>query len=252
MNVAMMQPTFLPWQGFFELISKSEQFVFLDDFQFSVQSYHQRNRLFVNAERIGWYTVPIRKSISFQAPLNETRIDETNPWRKKMWRRIQSNYSKAPYYEDIGSAVHSWLFATAQSLAEQNMDFIKRVCSLMGIEREFHLSSESHSGAKRSERVIELLRKYKADRYCCAQGSFEYMRQDGFFPVRGVEVCFQDFKPMVYKQINLANDFEPRLSVLDALMNVGPKVTLELIQNGTDKWLSWQEMINIKNSNSES
>lgn len=99
MNVAMMQPAFIPWQGLFELIYKADIFIFLDDFQFSVQSYHQRNRLFVDKERVDWYTVPVLKSVSFGLPLNQTRISEQAPWRQKMWKRIYHNYAKAPFYE---------------------------------------------------------------------------------------------------------------------------------------------------------
>ena len=66
MNVAMMQPTFLPWLGYFQLIYKSDIFIFLDDFQFSVQSYHQRNKLFVNQDQVDWYTVPIKKPMHLE------------------------------------------------------------------------------------------------------------------------------------------------------------------------------------------
>ena len=61
MKVAMMQPTFLPWLGFFELIYQSERFVLGDDSQYSHASYHQRNRLFVQAGQVGWFTVPVQK-----------------------------------------------------------------------------------------------------------------------------------------------------------------------------------------------
>ena len=64
-KVAMMQPTFLPWQGFFELILKSDKFIFLDDFQLSVQSHQTRNKLFVGKNQVGYYLVPIQKSISY-------------------------------------------------------------------------------------------------------------------------------------------------------------------------------------------
>ncbi len=75
MNVGLMQPAFMPWQGFFELICRSDVFVFLDDFQFSVQSYHQRNRLFVNTGQVGWYNVAVEKS-SFKMPMNKAVINE--------------------------------------------------------------------------------------------------------------------------------------------------------------------------------
>ena len=241
MIVAMMQPTFMPWQGYFELILKSDRFIFLDDFQFSVQSYHQRNRLFINKGQVGWYTVPIQKLTSFGAPLNKTKIEETIPWRKKMLKRIEANYSKAPFYSEIAPFISSWLLTPAESLAEQNIIFIKFVCELLGVRCEFRLSSENDSKSKRSERVIELLRWCEADFYLCAKGAFEYMLEDNVFPVSDIRVLFQDFEVSSYKQVGTKDNFIPNLSVLDALMNIGPKATAELIQNGTDRWMSWQE-----------
>lgn len=100
MIVAMMQPSFLPWLGYFELIFRAERFIFLDDFQFSIQSYHQRNSFFVNRGQVDWYTVPVQKSKPFLL-LNQTPINEATSWRKKQWTRIEQNYSKAPFYSIV-------------------------------------------------------------------------------------------------------------------------------------------------------
>ena len=245
MDVAMMQPAFLPWQGFFELIYKSERFIFLDDFQFSVQSYHQRNRLFVNKDQVDWYTVPAQKTISFGASLNQTRTDENSPWRKKMCKRMQQNYSKATYFNEVYPHVESWLLTPAKSLAEQNMAFIRLACELLGLQRDFRFSSQRPSNAERSQRVLELLHWCEADRYYCAKGSFEYMQEDKVFPVDGIEVVFQDYKPQEYEQVGSPERFVPFLSILDALFNIGPKKTAGLIQSGTKRWLPWKEMATI-------
>ena len=242
MKVAMMQPAFLPWQGFFELIYQSERFIFLDDFQFSVQSYHQRNRLFVNKGQVGWYSVPIQKSLSFREPLNHTLIDETSPWRMKMWKRIQQNYSKARYYSLIEPFMEGWLFEKANSLAAQNIAFIELVCEIIGLRREFVLSSASPSSAQRSDRVVELLQSNHAGTYYCARGSFDYMLADNLFCLSSVKVLFQDFQHKAYPQIGSPNNFMSHLSVLDVLMNVGPEQTLALIAQGTHKWLDGDEM----------
>src|SRR4030066_2207858 len=142
MKVAMMQPAFIPWQGFFELIHNSDVFIFLDDFQFSAQSYHQRNRLFVDKDMIDWYIVPVQKSISFKLPLNQTITNETTFWRKKMWKRIQQNYSGAKYFYEFAPFIEKWLSTPMESLAAQNIAFIKYVCEQLDIRPEFRLSSQ--------------------------------------------------------------------------------------------------------------
>jgi hypothetical protein len=251
MNVGMMQPSFLPWQGFFELIARSDRFIFLDDFQFSVQSYHQRNHLFVNKGQVDWYSVPVRKSVSFKCPLNVTRINESVPWRSKTWKRIQQNYSKANFFRDVAPEIERWLFTQTESLAEQNMVFIKMVCEMIGIRTEFRMSHDLPSEQERSDRVVELLRWCEADIYYCANGSFGYMADDGVFPVESIKVLFQTFEPKPYWQVSSPNEFVPYLSVLDALMNVGPEQTRSLIQGGTSQWLAWEEMMSFSTSQRE-
>jgi hypothetical protein len=246
MNVAMMQPSFLPWLGYFELIYKSDIFILLDDFQFSVQSYHQRNRLFVNKGQVDWYTVPVKKSSSFQKPLNDTQINENIPWRIKSWKRIQQNYAKAPYFKPYADSMEQWLLSPAVNLAEQNIAFIKLICEIFRIERVFLKSSEFSSKKNRSEHVVELLQWANASSYYCANGSFDYMFQDHVFPISDVEVLFQNFTPIPYPQIGSPDKFIPYLCVIDALFNIGPDKTLRLIKEGTSEWLTWEKMVSEK------
>jgi len=242
MNVGMMQPTFMPWLGYFELIYKSDVFITLDDFQFTIQSWQQRNRLFVNKNQVDWYTVPVKKTESFLAPLDKAVINESIPWRKKMLKRIRQNYSKACYFYDIFQIVEAWLLMEKETLAEQNMLFIKNVCECLGINREFKKSSDFPSVEKRSIRVLELLKSCQADQYYCAKGSFGYMLEDAVFPVNGIDVLFQDFQHIPYIQVGSSNQFIPSLSIIDALMNIGSEKTFELIKQGTARWLTWDEL----------
>lgn len=242
MNVAMMQPGFIPWQGLFELIYQADCFIFLDDFQYSVQSWDQRNRLFINKNQVGWYTVPVEKD-SFKAPLNKAQINQQIPWREKMWARIENNYGKTKFFKEFSPDIKQWLLTPQNVLAAQNITFICMICDILGINKtEFKMSSQCSSPARRSNRVLELLRWCKADSYLCANGSFAYMLEDGLFPVEDIKVEFQNFVPQPYLQKGSTADFFPFLSVLDALFNIGPENTLELIKNGTYKWLTWDEM----------
>ncbi len=243
MKVGMMQPSFMPWQGYFELIAMSDIFIFLDDFQFSVQSYHQRNRLFVNKGQVEWYSVPVHKKLSFKAALNEAQIHEELPWRDKTWKRIRQNYANAPYFSTVGPLIREWLEFRAPSLAAQNIAFIRLVCRLLSLTAEFRLSSDFALVTRSSRRVLDLLDACGAETYYCARGSFGYMYDEGLFPANRVDVLFQDFAPRPYKQIGSPREFVPFLSVADALFNVGPDATAELIKGGTRSWQGWDEMI---------
>lgn len=242
-KVAMMQPAFLPWQGLFELITASDIFIFLDDFQYSVQSHHTRNRLFVNKNQIGYYNVPIQKTKSFEAPLNHTFILNDLFWKNKLLRKIEYNYKKTAYFNEIFINLEAWLTQQHETLAELNITGIKMFCSILNISSTFLYSSDftkvTNSKSTRSKKIVELLEWAKAEQYICAFGSFEYMQEDNYDYLK-YPVLFQNFQPQPYKQIH-SETFIPYLSVLDALFNIGPTKTLELIKNGTKKWLTWEE-----------
>ncbi|MBI4617574.1 MAG: WbqC family protein [Planctomycetes bacterium] len=239
-SVSIMQPAYLPWAGFFELIWSSNVFVLLDDAQFSVQNREQRNRLFVNPGQVDWYSVPIDRKASFKRPIREAAILEGGNWRRKMWERIRLNYGKAPYFPPLAGWLERWFLTSHGSLLDQNVAFIRWVCELFGWERELPLSSAHPSELRRSERVLELLRAHGATRYLAANGSIGYMLEDGVFPVDNIEVLFQDHQPRAYPMIG-ASGFVDRLSVLDALLNVGPATAAALVQSGTARWLTWEE-----------
>lgn len=246
MKIAMMQPAFLPWQGFFELIIKSDKFIFLDDFQYSVQSHHTRNKLFVNKNQVDFYSIPVQKSKCFEAKLNEVLIVTNNQWKKKLLRTLEYNYQKAPYFNKIQLSLESILNKDFETLSDLNIEIIKDFCKHLDIEKDFLYSSDFTNQTKsistRTKRVTELLEWAKADEYLSAFGSFDYMKEDRFNYEKH-PVLFQNFKPKPYKQIH-STEFVPYLSVLDALYNVGGEETLNLIKSGTEKFLNWEERQN--------
>lgn len=243
MKVAMMQPAFMPWLGFFELAAASECFVLLDDFQFSRQSHHQRNRFFLSPGAPGLCVVPVTRAEEGFLPLSEVMLDERSPWRTKLLKRIRQGYSKAPWFAAVFPLVQRWMESTVgKSLAEMNIFFILEVSGLLGISPRFSSSSVHPSRSRRSMRVLELLRASGASTYYCARGSYGYMAEDGAFPVPDIQVLFQDFHPAPYPQAGNQDGFVPRLSVLDALMNAGPEETRRLVLNGTSRWWTWEDM----------
>lgn len=252
MKVAMMQPAFFPWQGFFELIYHVDCFIFLNDFQFSVQSYHQRNRLFTSPNQVDWYTVPVVKSSSFGTNLNCVLINDSAPWRKKMINRLRHNYATTPFFSEIFPVVEKCMSKQVATLADLNVSFIQSVIDLFGWERELRFSSDFQANTKRSGRVLELLRWCNATEYYSARGAFGYMQEDGIFPITGLEVLFQDFTPVKYSQMGSPEEFIPFLSVLDALFNIGQIETARLITGGTRRWHKWSEMVELEDANRNS
>ena len=107
--------------------------------------------------------------------------------------------------------MEQWLITPAESLAAQNIAFIRLACDLMAIHREIRLSSSHPSDAPRSHKIVELLRWCEASRFLSAQGSFGYMKADGVLPVDGIEMRFQNYQPKPYPQVGSKGQFVPYL-----------------------------------------
>lgn len=243
MKVAMMQPTFLPWVGYFELMYKSDKIVILDDFQFVYQSYHHKNRLFVDKDKVDWYTVSVDKKYSYLKPINEVKIRNDLKWRETFWKRMENNYSKAKYFYEIKDDIQNIISLPTEFLLEQNMRFIIYVAKLLDCENKICYSSKLNKSGKRSSEVLSILNALNADIYLSAHGSFDYMYEDGIFPIKDIDVYFQNHNPIEYNQVR-SKEFVPYLSILDALFNVGPN-DLKSVVLGTDKWQSWDEMVKM-------
>ncbi len=237
-RIALMQPAFLPWQGYFALAAEVDVFVFLDDFQVSRQSFSQRNRLFTAPGKVDWLTVPITHSIG--ATFQEMEIRNWEKWSVKALRGFQTNYGRTPFFFEVMPMVEEWLTGmTKRKLGELDEEFIVAACRSMEITPEFRHSSEYLCEERRSRRVESTLRQAGAGVYHSAFGSFAYMRDDGVFPLPDIETVFLDYQPLPYPQKG-HDGFVPRLSILDAFFNIGFKATRCLIEEGT-RWLSWSE-----------
>lgn len=241
-RVALMQPTFLPWQGFFALVAFADVFVFLDDFQFQRHSFHQRNRLRLGDGSEAWLTVPVAHPKGEFPPLCAADAVVDDKWRRRVKATLEQSYGRAAHHGELRPAIDAWLDTEFSSLAEMNLAFIQWVASVMRFTPEWRRSSEIGAVGERSERVLDLLHKTSAGIYLAARGSFGYMRDDGVFPVEDVEVVFQEFEPAPYAQ-RKANGFMSHLSVLDALFEVGPDATRELVLEGQRSWVSWDAMV---------
>jgi hypothetical protein len=236
-----MQPTFLPWQGYFALVAEANLFVFLDDFQFVRRSYHQRNRLFLGGGRTGWVTMPVAHAGSDDRPsIRAMRPDPEGTFRQKFLGTLEHAYRQAPHFETIFPEVAEWIGRDWSDLASMNIAFIEIVARRLGLDPGFRRASELGAEGRRSSRIADLLARTEAGTYLCAWNSFDYMKEDGVFPLPDVETRFQRFVPRPYPQAP-SKEFVPHLSVLDALMWVGPGETRRLVAEGQEAFVAWDE-----------
>jgi len=215
---AIMQPTYLPYLGYFQLMAASYVFVFLDDVQFARRSWQSRNRI-LTAQGELMLTVPVKKH-DRDTPIHRIEIDDGQPWRDKHLAAIRHAYGKKRCFDE------GWAFVSEQLAREQGGKLADLTCGMaqaaadrLGLTTRFVRASTLNAGGARSEHLLEICRAVGADEYISPMGSSDYMEEDGVFDAAGFPARFQSFRLAEYPQGPGA--FTPYMSFVDALMNVG-------------------------------
>jgi len=220
MKIAIHQPNFLPWLGYFHRMSLVDTFVLFDDVQFP------RGKTIISRVRIKsangacWITVPVKDKSGLR-PINAVQIANEHRWQDKLWRTIEAAYGKARYFEQYAGGLKRALFTDWERLVNLNAVLIKLMARHIGIDAQIVLSSTvSDSQLAGTEKIFDILRGLNATEYVtgCGEGSKRYI-DPADFERKGIRLIYQNFRHPEYPQ--LWGEFEAGLSAVDALFNVG-------------------------------
>ena len=237
MIAAVMQPTYLPWSGYFDLIDQCDVFVFLDTVQFEKQSWQQRNRIKTPSGPL-WLTVPCLQSLP--CCIVDVRIEPTSQWRRKHWLAISANYSRAPYWHTLCEPLEAIYVRDWDRLVDLNISLIALLMNQLGIETQVVRTSElPTSGQAKTASLLEICDRLGADAYLSPRGGSAYLASDRPFSDHGISPGLQLYDPPIYPQRFGA--FVPYLSVLDLMLNAGP-AALDVLRSGRRPWLSAAEL----------
>lgn len=228
-TVAIHQPNFFPWLGYFAKIATSDFFVFYDDVQFPKTggTWSNRVKLLINSEP-RWLTAAIDRAYQGTRAIHEMCFLEQNPWREKTIRAIELNYKKHPFYHESMDVVAPLLLSSENNIAEYNIHAVRTIVQhLGGCTGKLLRSSTIPHGGHSNQRLCSLTHALGADTYMCGGGADGYQDAD-VFNAAGIRLRYQAFIHPRYIQYNNA-EFVPGLSIIDALMNVGAKETARLI-----------------------
>jgi hypothetical protein len=219
--VAIHQPNYFPWLGYFDKIARSDVFVFLDHVQFPKTGGVWCNRVKMRCGgEARWVTAPIRRAFHGVAPINEIAWADEQPWRSKLLKTLAANYSRAPFFKETMAWLEPLVLLPESNLARYNMAVIKAIAGQVGLRHEHCVTSSSLGcEGQASDLLIKLTRKVGGTCYMCGGGASGY-QEDQAFARAGVSLAYQGFQHPVYPQAGAA-DFVPGLSIVDALMNVG-------------------------------
>jgi len=230
-TVAIMQPTYLPWLGYFSLMDQADTFVFLDSVQFNKRSWQQRNRV-KSAQGIGFLTVPVLTKGRRHQKICEVKIDQTQHFPEKHLEAIETDYCKAPFFSDHWKELFEIFMQDHQYLADLNITLVKWLKARLGIDVEFARSSLMNTRGKKVALLIDICKQLGAERYLSPFGSREYIEKNNLFRENGIELCYQDYAHPQYKQLH--GSFTPYLSALDLLFNEG-ETSLGILRTGQKK-----------------
>lgn len=225
-----MQPTYIPWMGYFGMVDATDIFVFYDDVQFVSRSWQRRNKIKVPQNWI-WLTVPVIEN--FGQNINEVKINNALNWRDKHWKSIQHSYSKAPFFKDYMPVFKEIYDREWEYLVDLNVALIRKITEILGLEPKFLLASELNATGNKTDRLISLLKELGANEYISSPGSKSYIENEKFSK-EGITLYWYEFNHPIYPQ--LFGDFIPYLSVIDLLFNVGSK-SLDVIRKGGENAL---------------
>jgi len=214
-----MQPTYLPWAGYFGLLDYVDVFVFLDDVQFQKSSWQTRNRILFNGQE-HLLTVPTR-NMSLSTLISDVEIDHRKPWKKKHWKTLTAAYKNAPYAKEVLDLLEPVYSQNIDlNLSELNISIITRIQNFLGINTETVLASEIGCGGTRSDHIIEICNSLGCTKYVSPPSAKDYLSEDQFEMRGDVELSFYSYLPQEYRQLK-TDDFVSHLSIVDVIANLG-------------------------------
>ena len=231
--IAIHQPNFFPWLGYFDKIVRSDRFVFLDHVQFPKTggTWSNRVKMLVSGEA-RWITAPIVRDYHGVRAISEMEFQPNHPWRKKVLKTIVINYSKAPHFKETIEFLETLLLNKENNLSSYNTQAIRAITEQLGISgKKYYWSSQLIYHGQSNEMLVSLIQAVRGNTYMSGSGAGAYM-EDKLFKQRGVALQYQIFQDPVYPQLG-TDKFIPRLSVIDALMNIGWKGVQNLLEIGT-------------------
>jgi len=216
------QPNFIPYLGFFDKAIKCDVFVLLDCVEFSKQNWQNRNKI-RTSDGWMWLTLPIKKGSS-KLPIRLVELSE-GKWRKRIWKSIMYSYNRAPHWENYHGEIQELVTNSSEKLLDYNIAWLEWLFKELDIACQVVPQSELDIQGKASELILRLGKALSCDVYLSGVGAKDYL-DEKLLMDEGIDVVSQNFKHPEYKQV--FEPFIPHMSVLDGILNIGPKLNLML------------------------
>lgn len=228
MRLAVMQPYFLPYIGYFQLMAAVDKFVVFDDVNFINRGWINRNRILVGGKE-AMVTVPLAKASQNQK-INEIDVVRDYPWQGKLLRTIEQSYKRAPHFEEVFPLMRTVIEAPATNLASFVTQSLVSVTDWLGIRCELLPTSSVYANTqlKGQARILDICRQERATHYFNLPSGKDLYDKVAF-AAQGVALQFIQPLPVAYAQ--KTPEFVPWLSILDVLMFNGRQATSDMLKS---------------------
>jgi hypothetical protein len=229
MKVAVIQSSYIPWRGYFDMIDDVDLFVFYEDVQYSKGSWRNRNKIKTDRGTT-WLTVSV--DYAFPQKICDTRINYSNNWNRQHVDLLRQWYKSAPFFSDYFDEFASLIEPGYQSISELNQVLCSWLMRQLFIDTKLMSSTGLECEGQKTERLIDLLKKVGATHYLSGPSAMDYIETDQFIS-NGIGLAYKSYDYADYPQLH--GKFEGAVSVLDLLFNTGPNARKFLKSFSSDK-----------------
>jgi len=234
MKCVLLQPSYLPWRGYFHLIQQADVFVFYDDVQYDKHGWRNRNRI-TGPHGSQWLSIPVmsKGNTEQQLLIQDVQIRNDQKWSRKQWKTIEQTYRKAPFFEQTAAVLSPFFDSPPTQLADLTIDLTRALCAALGItDTKFARSSELGITGDKTERIVSITKHFEADSYLSGPSARDYL-DETLFKAAGINVEWMAYDYRPYPQLH--EPFDPQLSVIDLMMMTGPDAPQYIWDSSTSK-----------------
>jgi hypothetical protein len=223
MNCVILQPSYIPWRGYFHQIACADVFIFYDDVQYDKHGWRNRNRI-KTPNGPQWLTIPVQSAgvVENKTPIREVRIDWKREWNRKHWTSIIQSYGRAPFFKQYADGLAGYYHQPYEYLADLTIDLTIHLAGLLGISNTRFVRASTLEGIEgtRTDRLIQIIKKVGADRYTSGPSARDYL-DEPLLQNNGIILEYMQYNYPEYPQ--LYPPFDNQISILDLLFMIGPE-----------------------------
>jgi hypothetical protein len=227
-KVAILQSNYIPWKGYFDIIKCVDEFVLLDDVQFTRRDWRNRN-LIKTRNGLKWLTIPVDVKGQYFVPIKDVSTSN-NDWRLDHWNQLTETYKKAAHFETYGTQFRQlYLNDDEKSLSKINFKFISHINKLLNIPTPIRWSMDFKAPNEKTERLLHICKCLNADVYLSGPAAKDYLDVE-LFRRHNIEVEWANYSNYpVYNQHY--PPFEHNVSIIDLLFHEGENAAHYLKDN---------------------